>query len=878
MRRSGRAAVVLAIAGAGLFAAAAQPASSAVPTAPSGSPMTFDEVLHDQRTLKLSRFAPAGDAILLSLERNDRPSRGAPWKVTSAESRVIELGSRASTAIAGVDGAFMPSPCEPWSPSGRYVAGFVLRRGDRRLAVWDRRTHGIVVFKHVPTVQCPRWAGDVLIYPAADATTSPPGSSSERVAMGQVARWRAAWFGSAAQVTVHSSNPAFPEPAGAVGGLALADPRRGASTWIARGDFHSVTPAPDGGVIAVVRYGARDPRALSVRTGRLGDLEIYRVATDVHRNQVTATLVRRVRGFDVDYAGLSWSATGRHLLAIGRPAAEGGPGVLVLDGLKANPRRLVLPADAGLAPGEPGSYSRLRAGGWIGTTPAVLAVRRGATSTPAASASEYLPAPGAVRLLALTASGAQDLTAFAAQSAGAFAGGRDGALVVLDGALWQVAPDREPRRVSPEGMRVTALAAARPSLGLAPVWAATDHRAAVTARGAHGTLRRIVLDLERGEAVLSAPAAESLSLSPALDVLLRQRAEGWSRRLDLAGARSGRLLTLNAGWRNRAVATPVRFTYEVGGRSLLGWALLPAGDRRGPLPTVVWLYGGQLQGDDPPPESRAAYAGSPVFAGQLWAARGYAVLYPSTPIRGGARSDVPAELAEAVVAALDAASQRGWVDPHRVGLLGHSFGAVATAAVLSRRSDRFAAGIAISGAYDFAAAWGARGGRDWMEERDGASFREETVGRVERGQIALGRPPFEDSEAYRRASPFYAAAAIRTPLLLAVGDLEPGVTGLGQAERMYAALSRTGNATVMVRYWGQGHVQDDPWACADQWTRFSGWFDHYLRPGRRDPNLEPNAVPAAGPAREPASGAPTIPPAPPSSAGPPRATTSGPPA
>ena len=65
--------------------------------------------------------------------------------------------------------------------------------------------------------------------------------------------------------------------------------------------------------------------------------------------------------------------------------------------------------------------------------------------------------------------------------------------------------------------------------------------------------------------------------------------------------------------------------------------------------------------------------------------------------------------------------------------------------------------------------------------------------------------------------------------MLTVGDLNLGATSLLESERMYAALKRAGNPTVLVRYWGEGHVQDSESALRDEWTRIIGWFDHYLK-------------------------------------------------
>lgn len=204
------------------------------------------------------------------------------------------------------------------------------------------------------------------------------------------------------------------------------------------------------------------------------------------------------------------------------------------------------------------------------------------------------------------------------------------------------------------------------------------------------------------------------------------------------------------------------------------------------------------------------------------------MIYPSTPLGDAAHTDVAKTLTDEALAAVDAASAAGWVDPARVGIIGHSFGAFSVAAVLTQRSDRFRAGIAMSGPYDFSAGWGARAQEDLFTDTDSYAFLGETLGYVENGQIGLGGPPWADQAAYVRASPFFSASAITTPLLLTAGDLDLGSTSLQQSERLYAALLRAGRPAVLVRYWGEGHVQSDPLAVRDQWTRFRLWFARYL--------------------------------------------------
>lgn len=782
--------------------------------------MTFEEVLSEQRAVRGAWFSPSGDAVLVSVERNDRPTGGAPWKLTGTQATVWRLADGAPRPIGGRDAAFLPSPCEPWSPSGRYVAGFVLDGGRKALAVFDLRRDRLIRFAASPTVQCVRWVGERLAFPAAPPGSPTLGGAAEVAAVRQLARWRAAWSGAAPQVTVHSSNPgvaASTAPEG--GGLMLADPASGRAQLLAEGAYHTVTPSPDGRHLAVARYGADDPDALSTRTGRRSELQLFEAGPRGLR------LAHRLDAYDVDYASFAWSADSSQVLAAARPVGGRRDGLVAVEAATGRPTDIALPAGLTLARAPAGAYSRFRAGGWIGRSPAFLGVRADDRGPPAAASAEYGAAPPA-RLFAWSDGAVVALSEAAASGLAALAGGPDAALFVADGRLWAAAPGLPARPVSPAGLAVTGLVEARPSMGLASTWARRGDRVAVQVRGDEG-LRTLVLDTRAEGVVLEADAPTALS--PTLDRAVLAERTGWTTALRLSG-RTTPLTTFNSAWRDRPVASVQRFTYRMGDRDLAGWIVHPLHPTARPPPALLWIYGGRIQTAKPPREAEAAYAGPPVFSAQLWAARGYAVIYPSTPAPAAADADVADALSEAAVAAVDRAAAAGWIDPGRVGVIGHSFGGFSAAAVLSRRSDRFAAGVAMSGDYDFAAAWALRGPWEWMQDEESHAFRESTVGLVEAGQIALWAPPFAAPEPYRRASPFYAAPHIRSPLMLTVGDLEMGATGLVQAERFYAALKRSGNPAVLVRYWGQGHVQDAPWASRDQWERFNTWFDRYLGP------------------------------------------------
>jgi acetyl esterase/lipase len=493
---------------------------------------------------------------------------------------------------------------------------------------------------------------------------------------------------------------------------------------------------------------------------------------------------------------------------------------------------LKAPAGGNLVSDDPGSALTIWPLGWVAGAPAALVQLASSAEAPSDARSQYgAAAPRTLHLFSFP-DGAPpvDLTAFFHQSVRRFvAGAQDDALVVADGALWSVSPRSPPRRISASDVRVVGLADAQGSFGGNEITALGGGRVGVRLRRDDGE-RLAILDLRSGQAVWTGPPGLQVAYTPDLTAVARVERQGWSSLLQVEGALTRQVAETNPEWRERPTGAVKRFTYTLDGRRLNGWIVLPPGYTSGALPAVVWIYGGQVLGEAPPPLALASVS-LDLGNGQLWAGQGYAVIYPSTPIGHGADSDIPDSLARATVAAVDAAAASGWVDPARVGIMGHSFGGYSTAAVLSVRSDRFRAGIADSGAYDFAAGWGVRPQFQFLVDDTDHPFTFETRALTEEAQGGFFAPPWATPDAYRRTSPFDRAASIRSPLMLWVGDLDMGETSLGQSERMYAALRRTGNPTVLVRYWGQQHVKADPWALADQWRRAQAWFGAYVRDG-----------------------------------------------
>lgn len=210
---------------------------------------------------------------------------------------------------------------------------------------------------------------------------------------------------------------------------------------------------------------------------------------------------------------------------------------------------------------------------------------------------------------------------------------------------------------------------------------------------------------------------------------------------------------------------------------------LPAGydaQRDGPLPAFVWAYPREFksaddagQRDDSPWRfKRVSYWGAVPFV-----TRGFAVLDDAAmPVVGEGDVEPNDSFVEQLIssaqAAIDEGVRRGVVDPDRVAVGGHSYGAFMTANLLAH-SDLFRAGIARSGAYN----------------RTLTPF----------GFQSEERSFWQAPDLYFGMSPFMHADDIDEPILLIHGaaDNNPGTFTL-QSERLYGALKGHGATARLV--------------------------------------------------------------------------------
>ncbi len=219
------------------------------------------------------------------------------------------------------------------------------------------------------------------------------------------------------------------------------------------------------------------------------------------------------------------------------------------------------------------------------------------------------------------------------------------------------------------------------------------------------------------------------------------------------------------------------------GVDLSGTLYLPANydrTKKEKLPLLIWAYPAEFkdknsagQSNQNPNEFTFPYYGSFVY----WATKGYAVLDDASfPIIGEGTTEPNdsfiTQLVDDAEAAIKAVDDLGYINPKKVAVGGHSYGAFMTANLLTH-SNLFACGIARSGAYN----------------RTLTPF----------GFQSEQRNYWEVPTVYNDMSPFMNAGKMKTPMLLVHGEADnnPGTFTL-QTERYFQALKGLGAPARMV--------------------------------------------------------------------------------
>ena len=210
-----------------------------------------------------------------------------------------------------------------------------------------------------------------------------------------------------------------------------------------------------------------------------------------------------------------------------------------------------------------------------------------------------------------------------------------------------------------------------------------------------------------------------------------------------------------------------------------------------------------------------------------YASRGYLVFSPDIPYRTG----YPGECAyDAIVSGVTSLMDKGFVDPERVALQGHSWGGY-QAAYLITRTNLFKCAEAGAPVANMTSAYG---GIRW-ESGLSRAFQ------YEHQQSRIGGTLWEYPMRYLENSPLFALDKVQTPVLILHNDKD-GAVPWYQGIELYSGLRRLGKPTWMLNYNDEPHWPVKLQNRADFQLRMQQFFDHYLM-GKPMPRWMQRGVP-----------------------------------
>jgi len=226
------------------------------------------------------------------------------------------------------------------------------------------------------------------------------------------------------------------------------------------------------------------------------------------------------------------------------------------------------------------------------------------------------------------------------------------------------------------------------------------------------------------------------------------------------------------------------------------------------VPTILYAY--PLDYADPTKAGQVT--GSQETFTELYEYRllllaGYAIIDDASfPIVGDPKKAYDTYLEQLVAdakAAVDEAVRLGVADPDRIGVTGHSHGALMTVNLVAH-SNLFRAGAATSGSYN--------------KTLTPFGFQSER------------RSVWEAPDVYLKVSPFFSANTLKTPLLIVHGgeDANPGTTPL-QSQKLYEAIRGNGGTARLVILPHEPHWYSARESNEQLIYEMVRWFDKYVK-------------------------------------------------
>ena len=240
------------------------------------------------------------------------------------------------------------------------------------------------------------------------------------------------------------------------------------------------------------------------------------------------------------------------------------------------------------------------------------------------------------------------------------------------------------------------------------------------------------------------------------------------------------------------------------GLALQGWLIYPAEfDPAKKYPMLLYIHGGPW----------SMYSVAFNWDWQNFAANGTAVLFMNP--RGstgygqnfvnGIQFSYPGKDFDDLMAGVDAALAKGYIDKDNLFVCGGSGGGVLTAWIVGH-TDRFRAAVSMRLVIDWHSFVGTTDGASWYRQ-----FR---------------KYPWEDPAEYAVRSPLHYVSNVKTPTMVMTGEADLR-TPIGQSEEYYRALKMLKKETLLVRMPEEYHGWRRPSHRLLQQAYLTAWFEKY---------------------------------------------------
>lgn len=242
------------------------------------------------------------------------------------------------------------------------------------------------------------------------------------------------------------------------------------------------------------------------------------------------------------------------------------------------------------------------------------------------------------------------------------------------------------------------------------------------------------------------------------------------------------------------------------GLKVQGWLLKPVNfDPAKKYPLVLWIHGGPW----------SMYNVGFNWAWQNFAASNYAILYTNPRGSTGYGQDFvngiqyayPGKDYDDLMAGVDAALAKGWIDEKNLFVCGGSGGGVLTAWIVGQ-TDRFAAACVMRPVINWYSFVGTTDGPSWYYQ-----FR---------------TFPWEDPREHIERSPLSKVGNVTTPTLVMTGEADLR-TPISEAEQYYRALKMQKKETLLIRVPDEYHGWRRPSHQLLQQLYLLAWFERYRR-------------------------------------------------